>query len=75
MPEHGFRDGISRLSTIRPMGVYALSGLATDGKRFFSVDTVRGYLIAVDPHTNDTVILNPHQLEDKEWMNALGLSL
>jgi len=75
MPEHGFRDGISRLSTIRPMGVYALSGLATDGKRFFSVDTVRGYLIAVDPRTNDTVILNPHQLEDKEWMNALGLSL
>lgn len=73
--EHGFPGRTSQLSTIRPIGVYALSGLATDGKRLFSIDKVRGYLISVDPHTNNTVILNPHQLEDKEWMEAVGLSL
>ena len=73
-PEPGFLDGISRLSTIQPIGVYALSGLAADSDRLFSIDTVRGYLIAVDPHTNNTVILNPHGLEDKEWIDAVGLS-
>ncbi|MEO1209066.1 MAG: transglutaminase domain-containing protein [Cyanobacteria bacterium J06638_20] len=74
-PEHGFPEGTSRLSTIRPIGVYALSGLATDGDRLFSIDTVRGYLVAIDPHTNNTTILNPHQLEDKEWIDAVGLTL
>ena len=57
------------------MGVYALSGLASDGDRLYSIDTVRGYLIAVDPQTNNTVILNPYQLEDKDWMDVVGLSL
>lgn len=74
-PEPTFPSGTARLSTIRPIGVYALSGLAADSDRLFSIDTVRGYLIAVDPDTNNTVILNPHQLEDKEWINAAGLSL
>ncbi len=74
-PEYGFPDGISHSSTIRPIGVYALSGLAAEGDRLFSIDTVRGYLLAIDPRTNNTVILNPYQLEDKEWIDAVGLSL
>lgn len=75
MPDHGCSDTTLPLSTIRPIGVYALSGLAADGERLFSIDTVRGYLISVDPRTNNTIILNPHQLEDREWINAVGLSL
>ncbi|MGD1952405.1 MAG: transglutaminase domain-containing protein [Leptolyngbyaceae cyanobacterium] len=75
MPDHGVPDAMSPVPTIRPIGVYALSGLAADSERFFSIDTVRGYLISIDPQTNNTVILNPHQLEDKEWINAVGLSL
>jgi len=74
-PESGFPNGTSRPSTIRPIGVYALSGLAADGDRFYSVDTIRGYLVAIDPHTDNTVILNPHQLEDKDWLDVVGLSL
>lgn len=74
-PEHGFPKEISLPPTIRPIGVYALSGLAAGDGRLFSIDTVRGYLISVDPHTNNTTILNPHQLEDKDWMDAAGLSL
>jgi transglutaminase-like putative cysteine protease len=73
--EHGFPGATARPSTIRPIGVYALSGLATDGDRLFSIDTVRGYLVAIDPKTNNTVILNPDQLEDKDWMGVGGLSL
>jgi transglutaminase-like putative cysteine protease len=73
--EHRYPTGPSRPFTIRPIGVYALSGLAADGDRLYSVDTVRGYLIAVDPQTNNTVILNPHQLNQKDWMDVVGLSL
>lgn len=74
MPDSGVPAKTSQPSTIRPIGVYALSGLAADGKQFYSIDRVRGYLVAIDPHTNNTVILNPHQLEDKEWIDAVGLS-
>ncbi|MEM6521470.1 MAG: transglutaminase domain-containing protein [Cyanobacteria bacterium P01_C01_bin.70] len=74
-PEHEFPGKMLALSTIRPIGVYALSGLAADGDRLYSIDTLRGYLVAVNPQTNNTVILNPYQLEDKDWMNVGGLSL
>jgi len=73
--EPGSPELMSRPSTIRPIGVYALSGLAADGDRLYSIDTIRGYLVAVDPQTNNTVILNPYQLEEKEWMDVGGLSL
>jgi hypothetical protein len=55
------------------MGVYALSGLATAGDRLFAIDAVRGYLISVDPDTNNTVILNPDQVSD--WIDVSGLAL
>ncbi|NEZ59457.1 transglutaminase domain-containing protein [Adonisia turfae] len=75
MPEQGFTNKTSRLSTIRPIGVYALSGLAADNEYLFSIDKVRGYLVSINLRNNNTVILNPYQLEDKEWMGAVGLSL
>jgi transglutaminase-like putative cysteine protease len=60
-------------TTIRPIGVYALSGLAADGERLLAVDTVRGYLLCVDPLTNDTSILNPHHVAD--WIGVHGLTI
>ncbi|WP_404785779.1 transglutaminase domain-containing protein [Altericista sp. CCNU0014] len=60
-------------STIRPIGVYALSGLAADGNHLLAVDRVRGYLLRVDPHTNNTIVLNPHQVAD--WEGVTGLSI
>jgi Transglutaminase-like superfamily len=71
--ECGFPDTASQHSTIRPIGVYALSGLAVDGDSFLSVDTVRGYLMSIDPHTNNTIVLNPHHLSD--WLGVTGLTL
>ncbi|MGA7936196.1 MAG: transglutaminase family protein [Kovacikia sp.] len=58
---------------IRPIGVYALSGLTSDGNQLLSVDTVRGYLVSVNPHTNDTIILNPYCVSD--WIGVTGLTL
>jgi Transglutaminase-like superfamily len=71
--ECGFSDAASQHSTIRPIGVYALSGLAIDGNRFLSVDTVRGYLMSIDPLTNNSVVLNPHHVSD--WLGVTGIAL
>jgi transglutaminase-like putative cysteine protease len=63
-------------TTIRPLGVYSLSGLTvdpqTDGGCLLATDSVRGYLIKIDPLTNNTVILNPHNLAD--WTGVTGLA-
>jgi len=72
-PEYAFPDTSLQHSMIRPIGVYALSGLAVDGDRLLAVDTVRGYLICVDPHTNDTIILNPYCVSD--WIGVTCLTL
>ena len=59
--------------TIRPIGVYALSGLAIDGDCLLAVDTIRGYLVSIDPHTNNTTILNPYHTAD--WIDVTGLAV
>jgi Transglutaminase-like superfamily len=59
-------------TTIRPIGVYALAGLTVDGHQLLAVDAVRGYLVAVNPDTNNTTILNPHQVSD--WIGVNGLT-
>jgi transglutaminase-like putative cysteine protease len=71
-PECAFPDSSLQHSTIRPIGVYALSGLAADGNRLLAVDTVRGYLLGIDPHTNNTTILNPLHVLD--WSGVTGLT-
>jgi transglutaminase-like putative cysteine protease len=68
-----FPDTSLQLSAIYPFGVYALSGLAVSGRYLLAVDTVRGYLIQVDPHSSNTTILNPYQMED--WINVTGLAV
>ncbi len=72
-PECVLSPATSPHSTIRPIGVYALSGLAIAGDNFFAVDTVRGYLLSIDPHTNNTIVLNPYCLAD--WLDVTGLSI
>ncbi|MGB7412674.1 MAG: transglutaminase domain-containing protein, partial [Thermosynechococcaceae cyanobacterium] len=65
-------DASLQHSTVRPIGVYALAGLATDGDQLLSVDTVRGYLLSIHPRTNNTTILNPHHISD--WQDVRGLA-
>ncbi len=72
-------------ATVRPIGVYVLSGLAVASRekgdsrsegahqRLLGVDTLRGYLVEIDPQTNNTTILNTHQIAD--WIGATGLSI
>jgi Transglutaminase-like superfamily len=72
-PEGTFPDRSLSPATILPIGVYALSGLAAEANRLISIDTVRGYLISIDPATNNTIILNPHHVPD--WIGVTGLTL
>lgn len=59
--------------TIRPLGAYVLSGLATVDNVLLTVDSVRGYLLSVNPHTDDTKILNPLQVE--AWQDVSGIAV
>ncbi|HEY9825403.1 MAG TPA: transglutaminase family protein [Stenomitos sp.] len=66
-------DASLQFSTVRPFGVYALSGLASDGSHLLGLDRIRGYLVRINPHTNNTEILNPHSVGD--WVEASGLAV
>ena len=58
--------------TIRPIGVYALHGLASDRQHLLALDWVRGYLVQVN-QTDDTSVLNKHQLP--AFQDASGLAV
>ena len=65
---------------IRPLGVYEVSGLAFGqgkdpqlGNGLLALDTVRGYLLQIDPATDNTIILNPYGVE--HFLDATGLFL
>ncbi len=71
--ECGFPDLPSQHSTLWPIGVYALAGLAQDRGMLLSIDTVRGYLLSIDPHTHNTTVLNPHRVAD--WLSVTSLAV
>ncbi len=61
--------------TVRPYGVYALHGLAYDATRnaILAIDSARGYLVEIDPATDDTRTLNPYHAE--EFIGVTGIAL
>ncbi|MBI4784242.1 MAG: transglutaminase [Oscillatoriophycideae cyanobacterium NC_groundwater_1537_Pr4_S-0.65um_50_18] len=58
--------------TIRPIGAYALRGLASDGKRLLALDSVRGHILQIDSATDNTTVLNPHDVQ--AFVDARGLA-
>ncbi|MGB3298199.1 MAG: transglutaminase domain-containing protein, partial [Phormidesmis sp.] len=62
-----------RPATVRPIGVYILSGLAACDRRLLAIDTIRGYLVEINVETNNTTILNSHSVAD--WIGATGLAV
>ncbi|BFM38438.1 hypothetical protein OLK001_03640 [Synechocystis sp. LKSZ1] len=63
----------SLATTIRPLAASSLHGLAFDGSRLLAVDTKSGYLLAIDPRTQNTHILNQNHWQ--EFVGATGLAL
>lgn len=58
---------------IRPIGAYALQGITFHGDRLLGLDALRGYLLSIDPATDDAAILNSQYIE--AYTDATGLSL
>ncbi len=59
--------------TIRPIAVYVLHGLASDGTDLLSLDMVRGYVVRINCQTDDTAVLNSRQVE--AFQDASGLAV
>jgi transglutaminase-like putative cysteine protease len=66
--------------TVRPFGAYAIHGLATgagsaDSQKqpLIALDSIRGYLLQVDPETDNTTVLNPLNVE--QFIDAQGLAI
>lgn len=62
-----------RCRTVRPFAVYELRGLASDGKNLLALDTLRGYLVRVNPQNDDTTILNSLKVE--QFLDGSGLAV
>jgi transglutaminase-like putative cysteine protease len=58
---------------IRPIGVYALCGLAEWNDHIVTLDHIRGYLLQIDPLNDNTVVINP--LHTESFIGATGLAI
>jgi hypothetical protein len=63
------------LRSIRPIGSYALRGLASQSgnHKFLALDSIRGYVLEIDPSNDSSTVLNPYHVKD--FMDAVGLSV
>ena len=59
--------------TIRPLSAAALCGIAFIKDTLIAIDTPRGHLLQIDPVSDNTKIINPHQT--REFMDVTGLAV
>lgn len=59
--------------TIRPLTAATLSGIAFIKDTLLAIDTVKGHLLEIDPNSDNSKILNPHQV--KEFSEVTGLAV
>ncbi len=63
----------SRTSMIRPFSASALKAIASEGEKLIALDYNNGYLLQIDPSSDNTTILNPLNVAD--FVGATGLAL
>lgn len=61
------------LRTIRPICASALQGIAFFGDKLIALDANNGYLLQIDPLSDNTTILNPSR--DLDLANATGVAI
>ena len=59
--------------TIRPVAASSIHGIAFYGDSILAVDAKNGYLLKIDPATDNTTILNPNSWQD--FIGATGLAI
>jgi transglutaminase-like putative cysteine protease len=62
-----------RQQTIRPIAACALQGIAVREQCLWAIDNRHGYLLQIDPITENTQILNPNNWSD--FVGAKGLAI
>ncbi len=60
-------------ATIRPIAASALQGIAFWGETIIAIDSTSGYLLQIDPNSENTTILN--SLRESDFADATGLAL
>ncbi|ELR98364.1 transglutaminase domain-containing protein [Gloeocapsa sp. PCC 73106] len=63
----------SSLKTIRPIAAYSLHGLASWQNCLLAVDSITGYLLKIDPVTDNTAILNT--LHWRDFVGSTGIAI
>ncbi|QLE56756.1 transglutaminase domain-containing protein [Nostoc sp. TCL26-01] len=59
--------------TIRPLTAATLCGIAFIQDRLIAIDSLKGHLLEIDPETDNSKILNPHQV--REFTEVTGLAV
>ncbi len=59
--------------TIRPLTAASICGIAFIEDTLIGIDSRKGYLLQIDPHSDNTKIINPHQV--REFMDVTGLAV
>ncbi|MBD2740383.1 transglutaminase domain-containing protein [Coleofasciculus sp. FACHB-1120] len=59
--------------TIRPIAAAALHGIASQKDTLIAIDATNGYLLQIDPKSDNTTILNANHLPD--FLGVTGLAL
>lgn len=68
------KSGQTLERTIRPIGVAALHGMAVWEEKLIAVDSLNGYLLEIDPYTDNTTILNPQRDADLTGVTGLAIA-
>ncbi|MFM6155500.1 MAG: transglutaminase, partial [Sphaerospermopsis kisseleviana] len=58
--------------TIRPFTAATLYGIAFIKDKLIAIDSIKGHLLEIDPISDNSKILNPHQV--KEFTDVTGLA-
>ncbi|HLO87975.1 MAG TPA: transglutaminase domain-containing protein [Nostocaceae cyanobacterium] len=59
--------------TIRPLTAATIYGIAFLQDKLLAIDTIKGHLLEIDPRTDNSRILNPHQV--REFQEVTGLAI
>lgn len=59
--------------TVRPLAACVIQGICFVGDDLIALDSVRGYLLRIDPKTDNTTVLNPLNVD--ELIGAEGLTV
>lgn len=59
--------------TIRPLTAATLYGIAFIQDRLIGIDSLKGHLLEIDPITDNSKILNPHQVREFERVTGLAV--